>query len=79
MAAVYGRIGDQLRDHVNQAPTEVTESVLGPASKTARYCQIVDRENLRSGDYLPMVEKAVNSADRLQEKAEDTQRDVGIF
>lgn len=66
MAAAYGKIGDRLRDHLHRAPPEITESVLGPAGETARYCQIVDREDLRSGDFLPMVGNAVDSADRLR-------------
>jgi hypothetical protein len=79
MSAAYGKIGDRLRDHIHRAPPEITESVLGPASETARYCQIVDREDLRSGDFIPMVGNAVESADKLQDVAKDAKEDVGLF
>lgn len=79
MSAAYGKIGDRLRDHIHRAPPEITESVLGSASETARYCQIVDREDLRSGDFIPMVANAVESADKLQEAAQAAKEDVGLF
>jgi len=79
MSAAYGKIGNRLRDHIHRAPPAIPESVLGPASETARYCQIVDREDLRSGDFIPMVADAVESADKLQEVAQDAKEDVGLF
>lgn len=77
MAAAYGRIGERLRDHVNRAHPEIDEPVLGAASETARYCQIVDREDLGSNNFLPMVEEAVESAEMLQKKSKTAKQAVG--
>lgn len=79
MCAAYGRIGERLRDHVNRAPSEVTESAIGPASEAARHCQIIGREKRRAGEFLPRVGKAIESADTLQESARDAKNDVGMF
>ena len=79
MAAAYGRIGERLRDHVNRAPPQITESVLGPATETARYCQIIDREERIAGDFMEMVGNAVNNAETLQTKARGAKNDAGMF
>ena len=79
MAAAYGRIGERLRDHVNRAPPQITESVLGPATETARYCQIIDREEGITDNFMNLIEDAVNSAGTLQEEAKNGKNDVGLF
>lgn len=79
MAAAYGRIGERLRDHVNRAPPQVEEEVMGYASEAARHCQILDREPLGPTGFLQEVEDAVESAKNLQESAVEAKQEVGLF
>lgn len=78
MIDAYGRIGERLRDHINRAPPEISESVIDGATLTARYCQIVAREGRDSG-FINRVGPAVKSAKNLHEETIEAKREVGLF
>jgi hypothetical protein len=77
MIDAYDRIGERLRDHINRAPPEITESVIDSATLTARYCQIVAREGRDSG-FISRVGPAVKSAKNLKEEAREAKQEVGF-
>ena len=78
MIAAYGRIGNQLRDHINQAPPGVSEAVIDSATETAQWCQITDREGRTQG-FLERARSAVESANQLKADAEKSKENFGWF